>query len=99
MFIKTVIRQGEKITELEQENKELYEENKELRNENEELKLQNLHSKVLAEDTLELLELFQEIERKGTSEKSKTKERNVIINNLRQRNINIIKELDVSETY
>ena len=41
MFIKTVIRQGEKITELEQENKELYEENKELRNENEELKLQS----------------------------------------------------------
>ena len=99
MFIKTVIRQGERITELDQENKTLYEENKELRNENEELKLQNLHSKVLAEDTLELLELLQEIERKGNSENTKTKERNVIINNLRQRNINIIKELAVSETY
>ena len=92
-FVKTVIRQGEKITELDQENKTLYEKNKELRNDNEELKLQNLHSKVLAEDTLSLLNLLQEIDNRGNSEDTKKKDRNVIINNLRQRNINIIKEL------
>ena len=38
-LVKTVIRQGEKISELDQENKALYEENKELRCENEELAL------------------------------------------------------------
>lgn len=39
MWTKTVIRQGLKIHELEQENKVLYEENKDLRYENEELNL------------------------------------------------------------
>ena len=38
-IIKTFIRQEEKITELDHENKELYEENKALRYENEELEL------------------------------------------------------------
>ena len=39
MFIKTVIRQGLKIHDLEKENNVLYEENKDLRHENEELNL------------------------------------------------------------
>ncbi len=99
MFLKTIVRQGEKNSNLDQENKVLYEENKALRDENEELKLQNYHSKILAEDTLELLNLLQEIDRKGNSEESKIKERNVILNNLRKRNINIIKELDVAKTF
>ena len=93
MFIKTIIKQGEKISKLDEENKILYDENKELRNENEGLKMQNYHSKILAEDTLELLNLLQDIDRKGNSEESKKKDRNVILNNLRKRNINIIKEL------
>ena len=93
MFLKTIIKQGEKISKLDEENKILYDENKELRNENEELKMQNYHSKILAEDTLELLNLLQDIDRKGNSEESKEKDRNVILNNLRKRNINIIKEL------
>lgn len=39
MFIKTVIRQGLKIHDLEKENNVLYKENKDLRHENEELNL------------------------------------------------------------
>ncbi len=39
MWTKTVIKQGLKIHDLEQENKTLYEENKDLRYENEELNL------------------------------------------------------------
>ena len=58
MFLKTIIKQGEKISKLDKENKILYDENKELRNENEEIKMQIYHSKILAEDTLELLNLF-----------------------------------------
>ena len=98
-FSKTIIRQGEKITELDKENKALYEENKELRIENEDLKLQNYHSKILAEDTLNLLNLLQEIDNKGNSEDTKKKDRNIIISNLRKRNIDIIKELAVNQTY
>ena len=98
-FVKTVIKQGEKISELDQENKALYEENKDLRNENQELRLQNYHSKALAEDTLSLLNLLQEIDNKGNSEETKKKNRNIIINNLRKQNIDIIKELAVSKTY
>ena len=98
-FSRTIIKQGEKIMHLDEENKALYEENKELRIENEDLKLQNYHSKILAEDTLNLLNLLQEIDNKGNSEGTKKKDRNIIINNLRKRNINIIKELDVGQTY
>ncbi len=98
MFIKTIIKQGEKIINLDQENKTLYTENRELRNENEDLRLQKYHLKILAEDTLELLDLLQEIDSKGNSEETKRKDRNVIINNLRKRNINMIKELAVEQT-
>ena len=90
MFLRTI--KGKKISKLDQEKKAL-------RDENEKLKLQNYHSKILAEDTLELLNLLQDIDRKGNSEESKIEDRNVIINNLRQRNINIIKELDVGKTF
>ena len=99
LFAKTIIKQGKKIADLDKENKALYEENKELRIEKEDLKLQNYHSKILAEDTLNLLNLLQEIDNKGNSEETKRKDRNMIINNLRKRNIDIIKELAVSETY
>ena len=99
MFLKTVVRQGKKILKLDRENKVLYEENRTLRDENSELRLQKYHSKVLAEDTLKLLNTLQDIDRKGNSEESKRKDRNIILNNLRKRNIDIIKELDVSETF
>ena len=99
MFTKTVKRQGEKIVALTEENKTLYEENKELRNEKEDLELQKYHSKILAQDTLELLDILQDIEEQGNSEETKRKNRNIIINNLRKRNIDIIKELATNETY
>lgn len=99
LFAKTIIKQEKKIIELNKENKALHEENKLLRNENEDSMFQKRHAKILAEDTLELLDLLQEINKKGNSEERKQKDRNMIINNLRKRNIEIIKELDVGKTF
>ena len=50
MFTRTLIRQGEKIVALTEENKALYEENKELRYENEELaSLKNKIQRIIQE--------------------------------------------------
>lgn len=85
------------------ENKETKKENKQIKRENAQnredianLELQNYHSKKLAEKTLDSLESLQEIDRSGIDEKEKVKRRNSIINYLRIRNIDIIKELEQS---
>ena len=92
MFLKTVIKQGEKIIELDKENTAIKNENRDLRFENEELydykkEAERLHDRII----IELLNL-QEINRLGISENEKNQHRNVIINQ-------IIKELDVAKTY
>lgn len=81
---------------IKQENKKIKDENEQNRNDIDDLKLQMYHSKKLAEKTLDSLESLQEIDRSGIDEKEKVKHRNNIINYLRIRNINIIKELDAS---
>ena len=98
MFVKTVIRQGEKILqqdkqikELQKENNFLYQENKENRSIIEELEDYKRHSSIVHKNIeKELLEL-QEINRLGNSEEDKNIMRNKIINH-------IIKELADSES-
>lgn len=87
--IKLIIRNND----LQKENEELYRENAENRRYTEELELQKLHSKLLAEYTITKLLELEQIDRSGNSEEIKRKNRNVIFNDLRKRNINIIKEL------
>ena len=81
------------------ENLTVHEENKRNREDIEELKLQVLHAKNLAELTLDYLNDLEEIDRLGISEESKRKHRNTVINQMRYKNLDIIKELDVSKTY
>lgn len=82
-----------KNNNLEKENKKIKEENQKNREDISDLGLQKVHCMLLAEYTiLKLLDLEQ-IDRSGISEESKRKQRNVIFNDLRKRNINIIKEL------
>lgn len=82
-----------KNRQLQKENMELYEENKLNREDIEDLELQKIHAKLLAECTLSRLVELEQIDRNGMSEKAKTQRRNVIFNELRKSNINIIKEL------
>ena len=82
-----------KNRQLQKENEELYKENKVNRNDIEDLELQKLHAKLLAEYTITKLLELEQIDRSGISEEIKRKNRNVIFNDLRKRNINIIKEL------
>ncbi len=82
-----------KNRQLKKENKELYGENKQNRNDIEDLELQKVHAKSLAEYTISKLIELQQIDRSGNSEESKRKQRNVIFNELRKKNINIINEL------
>lgn len=88
-----------KNNDLNNENKCLYKENKLNRQDIETLELQKYHSKQLAERTLDYLNDLQEIDRLGISEESKRQHRNVVINEMRLKNIDIIKELDVRKTY
>ena len=103
MFAKTVAKQGMKIIQLERDNVSLYEDkiqlekqNRALRKDNNKLTLMKYKAKKLAEETIDALENLQEIDRLGNTEESKTQMRNTIINNLRLKNIDIIKELDTS---
>ncbi len=82
--------------EVKKENKKIKRENAQNRDEIINLELQNYHAKKLAEKTLDALESLQEIDRSGIDEKEKAKHKNSIINYLRIRNIDIIKELDAS---
>ena len=82
-----------KNRQLQKENEELYRENKLNREDISDLELQKLHVKLLAEYTITKLLELEQIDRNGNSEESKRKRRNVIFNNLRKENINILKEL------
>lgn len=79
--------------DLKEENKVLYKENKENRNETELTNLKLRHALLLANKTLDYLNDLQEIDRLGIAEESKIKHRNVVINEMRLKNIDIIKEL------
>ncbi len=82
-----------KNNNLKAENEALYDENKRNREDMEELEMKELHAKLLAEHTISKLLELEQIDRSGNSEGAKKKSRNIIINDLRKRNINIIKEL------
>lgn len=88
-----------KNNNLKQENKALYDENKQNREDIDTLELQKYHSIQLANRTLDYLNDLEEIERSGISEESKRKHRNVIINELRNKSIDIINELDRRQTF
>ncbi|MCI8384234.1 MAG: hypothetical protein HFJ33_05165 [Clostridia bacterium] len=78
---------------LQKENMELYEENKANREDIEDLELQTIHARLLAECTLSRLLELEQIDRSGIAGESKRQQRNVIFNELRKSNINMIKEL------
>ena len=82
MFVKTLIKQGKQIIELNKENNSLYEENKENRFELLELEDYKKKNEKLKEDLIMDLVNLQEINRLGIAEKEKDKHRNVIINKL-----------------
>lgn len=71
----------------------LLKENKALHGYIEDLESQKVHAKLLAQYTIIQLNKLEQIDRSGNSEETKRKNRNVILNNLRKENINIIKEL------
>lgn len=79
--------------QLKQKNKILQEENRLNRNDIENLEFKKFKARMLANETLHQLNLLQDIDHRGYSQEEKQKNRNVIINNLRKQNINIIKEL------
>lgn len=78
---------------LKKENDKIKKENKKNREDISDLELQKLHSKLVAEYTISKLFELEQIDRSGIAEESKRKRRNVIFNELRKSNINIIKEL------
>ena len=82
------------------ENKKLKKEQKRLLKENQNLKKVNWNNilkiakaQILARKTIKKLEELQNIDRKGTREESKRKERNILICNLKKENIEIINQL------
>lgn len=98
MFVKTVIRQGEKILqqdkqikELQKENNFLYQENKNNRYTMEELEDYKRHCSIVHKDIEKELRELQNINRLGNLEEDKNLMRNKIINS-------IIKELADSES-
>lgn len=96
MFIKTIIKQGEKIIKLDRENKKLQADYKELQKENEALYTENKDNRYelleledyknknekLKKSTIQELIKLQEINRLGIPEEDKNKNRNIIINAL-----------------
>lgn len=79
--------------DLRKENLAVHEENKLNRIDIEELKIQKVHATLLAEYTITKLLELEQIDRSGNSEESKRKRRNIIYNDLRKQNIDIINEL------
>ena len=82
------------------ENKKLKKEQQRLLKENQNLKKVNWNNslkiakaQILARKTIKKLEELQNIDRKGTREESKRKERNILICNLKKENIEIINQL------
>jgi len=82
-----------KNNNLKRENLAVHEENKVNRREIEDLELKNLHAKLLAENTIAQLSRLERIDRSGNSEEWKKQQRNIIYNDLRKQNIDILKEL------
>ena len=82
-----------KNRQLQKENEELYRENSKNRRYIENLELENLHAKLLAEYTITKLYQLEQIDRSGNSEETKRKQKNVIYNELRKRNMSIKSEL------
>ena len=82
-----------KNNNLESELKKIEEENALNREDISNLEMNNAHAKLLAKNTITKLFELEQIDRSGISEESKRKRRNVIFNELRKLNINIIKEL------
>lgn len=78
---------------LKKENLAVHKENKLNRGETEELKLQNIHAKLLAENTIAQLNNLERIDISGNSNEWKKQQRNMIYNDLRKQNIDIINEL------
>lgn len=99
MFVKTVIRQGQKIIELNRENKYLREENKSNREDLEDYSLLQKHTRELADSVIQKLYYIQDIDHLEISEEEKQKHRNVIINKLVKQSLDIINELDSRQTY
>lgn len=82
------------------ENKQLKNEQKRLLKENQNLKKVNWNNslkitkaQMLARKTLKRLDELQNIDRKGTREESKRKERNILISNLKKENTEILDQL------
>lgn len=88
-----------KNRQLQKENEELDEENKLNREDISDLEIKITHARLISQYTIAKLRQLEEIDRSGISEEAKKQHRNVIFNELRKENINIIKELDVSKTY
>ncbi|MCI8760966.1 MAG: hypothetical protein HFJ34_07675 [Clostridia bacterium] len=82
-----------KNNNLEKENNKIKEENQKNREDISDLELQKVHCKLVAQYTIAKLLDLEQIDRSGISEESKRKRRNIIINELRKENINIINEL------
>ena len=85
-----------KNANLKLENEAIKEENEKNRDEKTNLELKMFHMKIYAEDMFRQLNLLQEIDNRGNSEETKQKNKNLIINNLKNQSTNIIKELDTS---
>lgn len=82
-----------KNNDLKKENLAVHEENEQNRRDVEDLELKNLHAKLLAEKTIAELNNLERIDRSGNSEEWKKQQRNIIYNDLRKLNIDIIEEL------
>lgn len=94
MFVKTVIRQANKILRLTKENEKQQERNIVLKNRLAELNFIKTKTKFLLEDTIRDLFNLQEIEYAGITVEEKQKNRDVIINKLIKLHEEQIKELD-----
>lgn len=82
-----------KNEELRKEKKRLIRENQNLKKINWNNNIKIVKAKILANKTINKLEEIQKIDRKGTREENKRKERNILISNLKKENFEIIKLL------
>lgn len=82
MFTKTVIRQGERIMQLEADYKALYQEKQETEEKVAELTYYRINTEKLHNSVIQDLLNLQDINRLGIAEEEKNKHRNVIINRI-----------------
>lgn len=76
------------------ENQKLRKENEDNRCKTEELEFQLYRAKVTANETLSQLYKIEEMSKSGLEEQAKRRNINVAVNEIRRRNINILKELE-----